>query len=125
MVTMEITKNQLKKKYNCIIKVVIPQDNLVYKFFKGIQPNYYNCGKHGLNWAVYEITEDTCVLIGQRQRIGEVIPTMIWRYYANEVSFFEGADASYINDIRLNFVDDVQDYLFTHEIDEKFILNEQ
>lgn len=123
MVTIEITKNQLKKKYTTIIKVVNPQGDLAYKFFKGVQPNYYNCGKYGLNWAAYELTDDTCVLIGQRQKIGDEIPYMIWRYYANEVSFFEGADASFINDIRLNFVDDVKDYFFTNEIDEKFIID--
>lgn len=117
-----ITKNELKQKYELIISPMMPQGVQASKFLQGMEPTYYNVGKNGVNFEVYELDEDTCIIVGRKQRIGTPIISYIWSYYADEVEKFQGASKEYINDIRLNFVDDVKDYVYTGEVVEKFLV---
>lgn len=105
----KITKNQLKEKYNFIWGVFTPQAKFVEIILQGVEPKYCNKGKNGINWVVYEIAADTCIIAGKNQRIGECVNYVFWRYYAEAISFYNRMYSRRdVERMRLEFVSEVK-----------------
>ena len=66
----EATKNTIKRNYSNIINVGYTNlENLLYLD----DAKYYNHGVYGWNWDAYELDENTCLITGYRNTLGDNI----------------------------------------------------
>lgn len=67
---IKATRKMIKNNYSNIINVGYA--NLQHLFFYDTS-KYYNCGVYGWNWDGYELDENTCIITGYRNTLGDSI----------------------------------------------------
>lgn len=78
----KLTRKDVTKMYNKAYRVGYGD---LYYILERCKKVGYNCGIYGWNWSCYELDDDTCIITGYRNTIGESIENNIVKKY-NELS---------------------------------------